>query len=324
MSNDPTLSGEEISALMSEARGGPAQGGDASGTTRPFAFGGEARRTMSAIPAIDRLGERMVRKLKDVIEPFARVKPKIETEPSAIRNFADWQAEQDEFTSLSLYSFRPMHGAILLRVEPEFVSRLVDAFYGGTGAAPRRRAREFTPTEETMVARLGEAVVGALAEVWAEIVPVRPQLRSRETNVGFAGLAKGDEAVAVTRFEIAPWTGYATAVEILYPVAGLRSIEPALIASAADDGTARSSEWRTRLGAALGEVRINARTVLARPELSLSELMQLQPGDVIPVSLPKSVPLIVAGRRVAVGTVGEHDGKAALRIERMEQRRLGS
>jgi flagellar motor switch protein FliM len=324
MSHDPTLSGEEISALMSEAREGSAAGGAAPGSTRPFAFGGEARRTMSAIPAIDRLGERMVRRLKDVIEPFARVKPKVETEPTAIQSFADWQAGQAEFTSLSLYSFRPLQGAILLRIEPEFVSRLVDAFYGGTGAAPSRRTREFTPTEETLLARLGEAVIGALAEVWAEIVPVRPQLRSRETNVGFAGLAKGDEPVAVTRFEISPWTGYATAIEILYPVAGLRSIEPTLIASAADDGTARSSEWRARLGAALGEVRVEARTVLARPELSLSELMQLQPGDVIPVSLPKNVPLIVAGRRVAFGTVGEHDGRAALRIERMEQRRLGS
>jgi flagellar motor switch protein FliM len=324
MSHDPSLSGEEISALMSEAREGSAQGGAASGTTRPFAFGGEARRTMSAIPAIDRLGERMVRRLKDAIEPFARVKPRVETEPAAIQSFGDWQAEQAEFTSLSLYSFRPMKGAILVRIDPDFVSRLVDAFYGGTGAAPTRRSREFTPTEETLVARLSEAVVAALAEVWAEIVPVRPQLRGRETNVGFAGLAKGDEQVAITRFEIAPWAGYTSTIEILYPVAGLRSIEPSLIASAVDDGSARSSEWRSRLGAALGEIRIEARTVLARPELSLNELMQLQPGDVIPVSLPKSVPLIVAGRRVAVGTVGENDGKAALRIERMEQRRLGS
>jgi flagellar motor switch protein FliM len=323
MSHDPTLSGEEISALMSEARGGSAQGGAAPGA-RPFAFGGEARRTMSAIPAIDRLGERMVRRLKDAIEPFARVKPAVETEPTAIQSFADWQAEQAEFTSLSLYSFRPMKGAILIRIDPEFVSRLVDAFYGGTGAAPSRRAREFTPTEETLLARLSDAIVGVLAEVWTEIVPIRPQLRSRETNIGFAGLAKDDEPVAVTRFEIAPWAGHSTVIEILYPVAGLRSIEPTLIASAADDGSARSSEWRSKLGAALGEVRINARTVLARPELSLNELMQLQPGDVIPVSLPKHVPLIVEGRRVALGTVGEHDGKAALRIERMEQRRLGS
>jgi flagellar motor switch protein FliM len=322
MSQDPSLSGEEISALMSEARG--SREGGASGPARPFAFGGEVPRTMSAIPAIDRLNERMVRRLRDVIEPFARVKPKVATEPCIVRSFAEWQAEQDEFTSLSLYAFRPMKGAILLRIEPDFVSRLVDASYGGSGAQAPRRAREFTATEESLLGRLSEALIGALAEAWAEIVPVRPQLRARETNVGFAGLAKADEMVALARFTISPWPGHSTVVEFVYPVAGLRSIEPELAATSREDVTAKTGEWRARLGCAVGEVRIEARTVLARPELSLAELMQLKAGDIIPVSLSRHVPLIVAGRRVALGTVGEHDGRAALKIEKMEQRRIGS
>lgn len=323
MTQDPSLSGEEISALMSEPRSGPHDGG-ASGPARPFAFGGEAKRTMSAIPAIDRLNERMVRRLRDVIEPFSRVKPKVAAEPTAIRTFAAWQADQPEFTSLSLYTFRPMKGAILLRIDPEFVARLVDAFYGGSGQATPRRTREFTPTEESLLGRLCEALIGALGEVWSEVVPVRPQLRARETNVGFAGLAKDDEPVAITRFTIAPWPGQATTVEILYPVVGLRSVEGQLCAKVQDEATGKGGEWRSRLGAAVGDIRIEARTVLARPELSLSELMQLQAGDIIPVSLPKLVPLIVAGRRIAVGAVGEHDGRAALKIERMDQRRLSS
>jgi flagellar motor switch protein FliM len=45
---------------------------------------------------------------------------------------------------------------------------------------------------------------------------------------------------------------------------------------------------------------------------------------VIPVSLPAHVPLIVEGRRFAIGTIGEHDGRAALKIEKVEQRRFVS
>jgi flagellar motor switch protein FliM len=217
-----------------------------------------------------------------------------------------------------------MKGAILLRIDPEFVSRLVDAFYGGSGAQAPRPAREFTATEESLLGRLCEALIGALAEGWSEIIPVHPQLRARETNAGFAGLAKADEMVALARFTIAPWAGHSTVIEFVYPVAGLRSIEPELAAKSHDDATAKTGEWRERLGTAVGEVRIEARTVLARPELSLAELMQLQAGDIIPVSLSKHVPLIVAGRRIALGTVGEHDGRAALKIEKMEQRRIGS
>ena len=73
MSQDQTLSGEEISALMSEARAsGSAEGGAPAMPTRAFSLGGDAGRTMAAIPALDRLNERMVKRLRDVIEPFAQ------------------------------------------------------------------------------------------------------------------------------------------------------------------------------------------------------------------------------------------------------------
>jgi flagellar motor switch protein FliM len=324
MSQDQTLSGEEISALMSEAReSGSREGGASAGPARAFSLGGDGGRTMAAIPALDRLNERMVRRLRDLIEPFARAKPRVETFPTEVRSFGDWQAEQSEFISLSLYGFRPLKGGILLRIEPEFVSRLVDAFYGGSGTAPLRRAREFTATEESLLARLAEAVIGALVEVWQEVIPVRAQLKTRETNVGFAGLAGPDEAIAVTRFEVAPWAGPGAGIEILYPVASLRSVEPELAARTQEESGGKTGDWRERLADAVGEVRIDARTVLARPELSLAELMQLREGDIIPVSLTKLVPLIVAGRRVALGSVGERDGKAALKIEKMETRSFG-
>jgi flagellar motor switch protein FliM len=322
MSKKPALTGEEISALMGDAQGAGSRGTD--GSARPFPFGGEAGRPTPTLPAIDRLNERMVRKLRDVIEPLARAKPKIAFEPTVIRSFADWQAEQPEFTSLSLYGFKPMKGPILLKIEPDFVSRLVDAFYGGSGGSSTKRGKEFTATEESLIARLAEALIGTLAEAWAEIIPAKPALRARETNIAFVALAKADEPVAVSQFTIQPWPGQAATVEFLYPLAGLRSVEAALAARMPDEVGAKNAEWKARLDAALGEIRVEARTVLARPELPLSELMRLEAGDVIPVSLPHLVPLIVEGRRIAIGAVGEHDGRAALRIERIEQGRLAS
>ena len=127
-----------------ERRPEPGRAGP-TGSARPFPFGAEVGRPTPTLPAIDRLNERMARRLRDVIEPFARAKPKIVAAPTVIRNFADWQAEQPEFTSLSLYSFKPMKGPILLKVEPEFISRLVDAFYGGTGAVAPKRGQANSP-----------------------------------------------------------------------------------------------------------------------------------------------------------------------------------
>ncbi|MGZ8335255.1 MAG: FliM/FliN family flagellar motor switch protein, partial [Allosphingosinicella sp.] len=160
-----------------------------------------------------------------------------------------------------------------------------------------------------------------LAKVWSEVVPVRPQFRSRENSVGFANLARNDEPVAVTRFVVKLGRGPAASIDIIYPVSSLRSVEQELLATSPEDVSARGEEWRERLVAAVGQVRVKARTVLARPDLSLAELMQLRPGDVIPIDLPAQVPLLVEGRSIALGTIGEHDGRAALKIEKLEKRR---
>ena len=86
MSQDQTLSGEEISALMSEAReSGSGGGGASAGPARAFSLGGDAGRNMAAIPALDRLNERMVKRLRAVIEPLARAKPRVEALPTEVR-----------------------------------------------------------------------------------------------------------------------------------------------------------------------------------------------------------------------------------------------
>ena len=74
------------------------------------------------------------------------------------------------------------------------------------------------------------------------------------------------------------------------------------------------------MAAALREVRIEARSVLACPTMQLADLLTLAPGDVIPISMPTMVPLIVENRVVAHGTVGDQDGRVALKIEKMAHR----
>lgn len=286
----------------------------------PFTFGNEAFRPMSALPALDRMSERMARRVRDVIEPFARAKPRVTAQPVAIRRFESWIGDQPEFTSLNMYRFRPLKGGILVAIEPAFISQLVDSFYGGTGSATALKGEEFTATEERLLIRLTEALMAALSEVWSEVVTVSPQFSSRETNTAYASLVRREEPVAIARFNITPVQGRETALDILYPVSSLRAVEADLASKMNDDGGFIGVEWRERMAAALREVRLEARSVLANPTMPLSDLMKLAPGDVIPISMPATVPLLVKGRVVAHGTIGDQDGRVAIKIEKMAHR----
>ena len=323
MTETPILSGDEIAALMGrgEGRADGRKGG--ARQARPFVFGSGPAEASAALPALNRLNDRFAKRLREMIETYLRVKPKVDAEPAVMRPLADWQAEQPTFTGLSLYSMRPLKGILAAAVPPELVSRLVDAFYGGTGAPPLSQAKEFTRTEESLFGRFSDALVAALAETWREVSPIEPQLRGRESNVALARIAAPEEAVVVSRFTIAAGAATPVAIDIIFPASILRAME-SVLAEQGEEACARGAEWRAQLAGAVAEVRIEARTVLARPELSLSELMQLKVGDVIPVSIPALVPLLVEGRTVAVGSIGEQDGKAALKIERVQTRRIAA
>lgn len=286
---------------------------------RAFTFGAEAFRPMSALPALDRISERMARRIRDVIGPLARAKPRVTMEPVSIRRFEKWVADQPEFTSLSIYRFRPLKSGILVAIEPRFVSQLVNSLYGGVGSAIVGRKDEFTATEEQLLVRLVDGIVGTMCEVWSEVVAVSAQISSRETNTAYASLVRGEDPVAVARFNVTPLEGRPAVIDILYPVASLRTIEAELSAKVLDDAGASAGEWRARMGEAVGEVRVEAHSVLARPTTTLSKLLNLAPGDVIPVSIPALVPLLVAGRTLALGTVGEQNGRVALKIEKLLQ-----
>jgi flagellar motor switch protein FliM len=286
---------------------------------QPFALGSEALRPGARLAGLDRVGERLARRLRDVFEPFARVKPKVEAEPALTSRFETWRDALPEFTSLSLYRLRPMKGGMLVAIAPDYVSRLVDAFYGGTGGsiAAASRKREFTAAEERLLSRLTDAITGAVVEVWADIVPLESMLASRETNAGYASLVRGDESVVVQRFSVAGGGPGATSIDLVFPLGAMRAYEAQLAAKTHAEAAPVDSEFRWRMARALEQVSLPVRSVVARPTLSVSELLALKAGDVIPITLAPRVPLIVGNRRLAEGTIGEQEGRAAFQVEQI-------
>lgn len=83
---------------------------------------------------------------------------------------------------------------------------------------------------------------------------------------------------------------------------------------AASPATGRAIGTRGLDNSAIGHVEFPVRAVLVDTELSLSRLMRLEPGALIPVALNRSVPLLIEQAVIAHGTVGEVDDRVALEV----------
>ena len=285
----------------------------------PFTLGQDSFRPAERLTGLERMGEKLARSLKPVMEQFARARLQVTPLPIAIKTYDEWQDTLPEFLSISHYRLRPLkNGAMLVCVEANFVAGLVECFFGGSGGPRPHRGGDFTPSEDLLLQRLLERVVSMLADHWREVTPVDTLLITRETSTTHIGFIRGDDSVVIQRFQV-QWGDATTPISVVYPLAMLRPIEEQLAARVHTDESDSSDAWRERLGLALRHVRLPVRSVLARPQITVAQLLALKVGDVIPVTLSQRTPLLAGARKIAEGTIGDQEGCAAMMIEKMGQ-----
>lgn len=286
---------------------------------RSFSLGREKVQSNAWGAGMARIGERFGRRLRALIDPMIDAKSQVVVGEVETLRWDAWRENLSSFASLGLYRLRPMKGGMLIGIDPGFVSALLETLYGGPGRPWNRPANEFTPAEEKLLAKLHDGMVAALTEAWSEVAPLQPLPVGHETNPDFANAFRGDEQILVQHFTVAAGEIAPTDIAIAYSLAAMRAVEAQLTAKVHDDAGPADELWRLRMAGALQEVRLPVRSVLARPQLSVSELMALKPGDVIPITIPSAIPLLVANKRVASGTIGEKNGLAAIQVTSVER-----
>jgi flagellar motor switch protein FliM len=284
---------------------------------RPFTLGQEGTRATERLTGLERMGEKIARAFKDVIEPLARARAQVPAPTLQTLNYGDWAAQRPAFTSLSHYRMRPLKGGMLVAIEADFIGALVESFYGGSGAPKPHKGLDFTASEELLLKRLREKLIAILSDHWNQFTPVDLSFAVHETNVAHIGFVRSDEPVVVQRFDVAAGT-VRTSIQLVYPLASIRPIEARMASKVHDDEDANgNAAWRSRMAEALANVRLPVRSVLARPEISVGQLLALKVGDVIPIQLAPRTPLLAGQRHIAEGMIGEQDGRAAMMIEQV-------
>ena len=257
---------------------------------------------------------RLARGLRPIWEPLLRQEVRCWAEPLSVQRFADYRAERpDGLTAWLPLAMTPGNGSALLVLDGRFVLELLDLFFGGTGTVPHPLPTEFSPASEVMVARLGEMIAGPLAAAWEPLSRVAFAPVRLDNSVATLPDIDGDDAAIVTRFGIATGIAKPVFVDLVYPVAALKPHTGALTGKVLDKAEADPA-WRNRLTRAAMDVRFPIRSVLAEPMVPLQTLVDLKPGDVIPINFGADVPVMVGRDRLGTGTVGTANGRAAIRL----------
>jgi flagellar motor switch protein FliM len=297
-------------------RGGAASAGD--GAAHDGMLGQTKLNPFGDLHALQHLSARFARTLRGVFEPLLRAEIRTFAEPLVVQRFADYRAERPDgltaWLPLAMGGANDSGGQSLCVLDGRFVLELLDMFFGGTGAAPAHLPAEFSPAAEALVARIGASIAAPLRTAWEPLARIDFTCGRVEANAAMLHGVDSDDAMVVTRFGIAAGHAKPVFVDLLYPVAALKPHGTALTGKVVSKSAEPNAAWRAGLTRAAMAVRFPVRSVLAEPVVPLSLLMDLKPGDVIPISFGPEVPVMVGRDRLGSGTVGTSNGRAAVRL----------
>ena len=270
-------------------------------------------------PIIRRTAKRLAGGLRMALQPLTSEKLNVTAEPPRTELQTDWLEAQGASMGLAFFQLPPMKGRAALRLPHDFIAALVDAFFGGSIGRSKSKKNSYSSTDMRLMHRIASAIGPQLGAAWAETGPFRCLA---------AGLTDDPDEIRPngvnTAFVIQPFTlSYAGdtsfSIEIVYPVEMIKSAreEWSVVPDVAT--IPLDPQWHEDLGVALSEVYLPVRSVLARPTMTLPELANLKPGDIIPIPPARNLPLIVGDRPFARGSLGEQNGLAAFRIDYIEK-----
>ncbi|MEO8444759.1 MAG: FliM/FliN family flagellar motor switch protein [Gammaproteobacteria bacterium] len=320
MNTREILSEDESQALRAPSAAGDPQGRAPEGQVVDLHADHWERIASDKVPALESISERMTSLLKLTARKFFRQSVEVSPRPWREERWGLYSRRLPVPTSLNVIEVRAQNLKGVITLDSGFVFTLVDIFFGGDGKGRRTEGTaEFTPMEIRLVRKFVTLITQDMRDAWKPFVNIDFQLGASEINPIFAAVAATSEAMTVTGFDLT-LSGQDFRFEIALPDVLMEPIRHLRDAGQPDQAEADSRRWSSRLKADVQDAQVSLRAVVARTEISLRDLVEARPGDIIPTDLLPAVILYAGDTPLVEGTFGAFQGRNAVRITKPANR----
>jgi len=258
-----------------------------------FDFSSQDRIVRGRMPTLELINERFARHMRISLFNMLRKTAEVSINGVQMMKFGEYQNTLYVPTSLNMVRFRPLKGTALITMEARLVFILVENFFGGDGRFHARiEGREFTPTERRIVQLLLKIVFEDYKEAWSPVMGVEFEYLDSEVNPSMANIVSPTEVIVVSSFHIEV-DGGGGDFHVVMPYSMVEPIRELLDAGVQSDKMETDVRWSTALREEIMDVPVNFRVQLLEQDISLRDLMELQPGDIIPITMPENATMFV-------------------------------
>ena len=317
MASSKKLTSEEVNALIDGLGDDSEALGSVSSVealeVKPFSFGSDDLSLLGDYYALRMINERFCRFARSVFLPMLRIQPRISSFPPEVKTFDEYSADADSFMSLTTSRLEELRGSSLLVVAPNFISLLTNAYYGGTAVRPLRRVPgEFTATEQRVIEIISGGLMAAMQNAWKDLTPVSFAIQSHEENMQFASFVDNSETVIVCTFLVQLPGSEPATFDVVYPLQTLKPIASLLRSRVQSEFVTEDLSWRQKLERSILNIPLVVTAELARPKVSIKNLLNLQDGDTFPMQVNNGIKVLVEGKTLFNAELGQVGPQAAL------------
>jgi len=310
------LSEEEKDALMAGVNSGEVTGKSAlqKGEAIPYDLASQDRIVSGRLPVLEKINERFLRYFQGGFEKMLNRSVDVSVGELKTVRISDYIHELGVPMSLNFVQVDPLPGEALFVFDPYLIFSVVDIYFGGDGQQQGEvEGRDFTPTEMRITQIALERVIDGLKEAWEQVLPIDCKYIKSESNPQFSCMATSREMMVVSGFQVG-FGEVSGSFQVCFPFSMIDPIRGLLDGGRQKSKLDTEKIWLSNLQRNLQEATVEIHGTIADTEISLRDVFNLKTGDVIPVTLPEQVTLMVDNVPMFYGRFGVHEGHNAVKV----------
>ena len=318
--NQQILSQDEVDALLQGITGESQKLEEEeapSGAIRDYDLASQERIVRGRMPTMEVINERFARNIRIGLFNLMRKSPEVSIGGIKVQKFSAFLREIVVPTNFNIVSVKPLRGSGLIVCDPSLVFAVIDSLFGGVGKFHTRiEGRDFSPTEQRVILRLAECIIGEYRKAWHGIYPLELEYQRSEMQPQFANIATPSEIVVSTNFtfEVGETSG---SVHFCIPYSTLEPIRDVLYSTMQGDSVEPDRRWVNLLKQQIQAANVTLVAELAHANATVEQLLAFKPGDFIELDLLPMIKAKVDGVPVFDAHYGTSNGKYAIRIDRL-------
>ena len=203
-----------------------------------------------------------------------------------------------------------------MEINPNLGFAMLDRILGGPGLPPER-IRPLTEIEMTLIEKLAQRMLGYLEEPWSGIIELQPVMDRIESNPQFTQIVSPGEMVVIISLEskigdVLSLINFCIPFLVLESVTGKLNVNYYYSSAVKERTEDNILAIRSRIENAAVPVKV----VVGNAVITVKELLELSPGDVIPLErrLNETFEVIIGQKTKFRGQPGVVGNRLALKI----------